>query len=105
MDKKILESARHCVYEGDCSGCPLGGEDTCWTDFANAIDDHFEQYRWHDLQEDPNDLPPIDLSECLVRELWEDGDITYDVVYVQYVLDYAGTGVEPNIIAWKEIEP
>lgn len=103
MDKTILETAQHCTYSGNCYECEFGSmPKTCAVVFAKAIADHDEKYGWHDLIENPNDLPPIDMLECLVRQLWEDGDVTYDVVYVKHVLDYADAGV---IVAWKEIEP
>lgn len=106
MNKEILEAAERCVSVGHCFLCPFEYK-SCTEIFAKAITDHHNKYRWHDLLEGPNDLPSAELSECLIRELWHDGDtpyITHSIADGQYVRDYAGAGISSDLIAWREID-
>lgn len=57
MNREIIEAAHNCSG-GECSiYCPLFGYVSCERKFREAIVEHHNKYRWHDLREDPNDLP------------------------------------------------
>lgn len=62
---------------------------------------YFEQYKWHDLRKNPDDLPNTDRKvEC--RTITNKGQVNPVFGY------YAGRwccGMNSNVIAWREIEP
>lgn len=106
MNKKTLEAARHCAYEGDCATCPLndgngrfGDFSDCCGEFASAIDNHFEKYRWHDLRKDPADLP-MSMNVYLVRTVTTYMTATYDTFEGEWIMDGGYT-----VVGWSEIVP
>lgn len=108
MKKEILEAAKCCSNRDYiCSvECPLFGAEVCNFEFAKAIIEQHERYRWHDLRKYPNDLPTEYGKDYLVAEKWDDGDITYITVNKPYIESHSPKA-EPyirTVIAWREIE-
>lgn len=111
MNKRIIESAQHCVYEGYCPTCQFreyGRFDGCLVEFTSAIDDHFEQYRWHDLRKDHTDLPEVEghFNVCVWLKPNDAWGIEESYIYdTQYFCERFQTTGMSEVIAWKEIEP
>lgn len=113
MKKEIIVGAKRCSeHKCICAvECPLFGDRSCLDEFAKAIAEHFEKYRWHDLRKDPDDLPEEEgvLVLCVFDNFTcENG--TFERVYLTGA-NYAGELV-PTVrndgcvpVAWREIEP
>ncbi|MDO4460671.1 MAG: hypothetical protein Q4C42_11455 [Clostridia bacterium] len=87
-------------------------------DMAAALEKTFK-YRWHDLREDPEDLPPTEgLYLTLDNSIFSKGLFIPEVLIWQTENDLGlplgwrsnddwimGCMIQRDIIAWKEIEP
>lgn len=68
---------------------------------------HHNKYRWHDLRENPDDLPEdsqqVDVCDERGNRYYTHIDIYSTNNWSRKVWHYSLNGVEP--IAWREIEP
>lgn len=109
MNREIIEAAKRCSeHECICAvECPLFGDRSCLDEFAKAIAEHDERYRWHDLRENPDDLPEdsqqVDVCDERGNRYYTHIDIYSTNNWSRKVWHYSLNGVEP--IAWREIEP
>ena len=106
MKKEILEAAHNCSG-GECSiYCPLFGYVSCERKFREAIVDHHNKYRWHDLVKNPDDLPEDDSKDYFVKEVWRDGEVSYCAAGRDYIVHH---GIPTDVynftvVAWREID-
>lgn len=106
MNNEILAAALHC-YTDSCIGCVWEGDAVnCVVEFAKAIDDHDNKYRWHDLLKYPNDLPEDDSKDYFIKEVWADGDVIYTSAGRDYIVHH---GIPTDVynftvVAWREID-
>ena len=109
MNKNILSAIQDLnVIKDD----ELIGDIYCdWIDNAIQQLEKRYEYRWHDLTEDPDDLPEVDKRVYLAVQM--EGYISY--ITGSYTISYSDLKTLEfesddyyrvnNCIAWKEIEP
>ena len=112
--KEVIELIRYCQYNGDCEKCKLylPRENICMDahDIVthSVILEHYDKYKWHNLRENPEDLPS-DFSKVLVCFRLSPKMNIYEVCLYKngYFCMSFGTRASENrnVLGWREVEP
>lgn len=94
-----------CGYEDECNDCIVTA-----TRMAIEALEKSEQYKWHDLRKNPNDLPEINYDNRKSNEvivLGARGGLNIAYRHLSEVCDafYTKGNRLWSVIAWREIEP